>query len=174
MDDENVNKSRLFVASVAIVNHKYPPEIASVILDDPTLPAWTEAVDEAATVIASLCLGDLFTKVKEVDAKVAEAEKKAENAQKQYDNLMRDMESEIRQRTNRAVADRERYLQDEIRTLEDEVMDLSDKITNYKDGVLVRKNIKKFGPLYHKDYIYLEDDDFEEYYGDESYRIGNY
>lgn len=174
MDDENVNKSRLFVASVAIIKQKYPPEIASVILDDMDTPAWTEAVEEASAVLGTLKLGELFDKVREVDKTVEAANKRVEELQKKYDNLVRDMESEVRVRTNRAVADREQFLKDEIRVLEDEIMQLDETIRNYKDGIFVKKTIKKFGPLYHKDYVYLEDDDFEEYYGDEAYKIGGY
>lgn len=174
MVDDSVNKSRLFVASCAIVKQRYPEEIANVILDDTTLPAWEDAVSEAAAVLAALQLETLFAKVREVDDKVEAAEKQTKEAERKFEELNRNIESEVRSEVNRAVRERERYLQGEIRDLEDEVMRLDEAVRNYKDGIIVKKNIEKFGPIYHKDYTYLADDDFEEDYGDEAYRIGNY
>lgn len=173
MDDENIKNSRLFVAAMAIVRQRYPDEIASVILEDNTLPAWEEAVEEASAVLNALKLDTLFIKVLEVDEKIEAADKRLKESELQYNNLVRDMESEVLTRTNRAVADRERFLQGEIGDLEDEVLRLDETVRHYEDAILVHKTIKRTGPIYRKDYDYLRDEDFKEDYGDEAYWIRN-
>lgn len=168
--DDSIKKSRLYVATVALVKHKYPSDLASVILDDQNLPAWEEAVEEAAAVIQSLELGTLFTRVAEVDKMLETKDKEVERAKKELERLSSEIEILVRDGVRRGIKEREDDLLDDIRKLEDQVYESEMIIDNYSIGASVKRDIKHYGPIHSVDYEIMDDDEFELDYYSGSYK----
>lgn len=163
--DDSVKKSRLFVATVALVKHKYPEDLAKVILDDTSLPAWQDALDEADSVIKSLELGSLFTRVAEVDKMIETKNQEVKRANQEVERLNSDIEGQVRDGVRRGIARREDDLMDQIRQLEDELYETEKSVENYMIGVSVKRDIKRYGPIHSVDYDIMDDDEFElDYY----------